>query len=83
MNITAMATMAVFQLVGCVMANQIARWVMMNKDVQLSCSHLQIDSKFILIPWPIKIKQMFKLLLYPTKLLQMVLWLVLRQYLTF
>ena len=83
MNITVMETMAVFQLVGCAMANQIARWVMMNKVVQLSCNHLQIDSKFILIRQRIRIKQMFKLLLYPTKLLQMVLWLVLRQYLTF
>ena len=78
MNITVMVTMVAFQLVGYVMANQIACWVMMNKDVQLSCNHLQTDLKFILIRRPIRIKHMLKQLLCRKKLLQIALWLVFR-----
>ena len=76
MNITVMVTMVVFQLVGCAMANQIACWVMMKKDVQQSYNHLQIGSKFILIRQPIRIKRILKQQLSPRKLLLIVSWLV-------
>ena len=76
MNITVTVTMVASQLVGCVMANQIACWVMMNKDVQLSCNHLQTDLKFILICRPMRIKQTLEQLLCQKKLLQIASWLV-------
>ena len=76
MNITVMVTMVVFQLVGCAMVNRIACWVTMKKDVQQSCNHLQIGSRFIPIRRPIRIKQISKQQLCPRKLLLEVSWLV-------